>query len=860
MQIIPPVMDTCSVRLSPPAFSAVRAVHSGSFRLWGLIAAIVLCLQAPTLSASEVTPEQNEQGLKFFEAKIRPMLIQHCADCHGADSQESNLRVDTYVGLISGGSSGPAVVPKNLDESLLISAINYKSDALKMPPDGRLSDEEIDLFKKWIEMGAPHPEKEAGGSILPRRGNIDMEEARRYWAFQPLTRPVVPEFADTDWVKNPVDAFILKKLKEQNLQPVPAADKRTLIRRATFDLTGLPPTPQEVTDFLADRSPEAFEKVLDRLMASPRYGERWGRHWLDVARYADSNGLDENQAFVDAWRYRDYVINAFNNDKPFNRFLMEQIAGDLIYKNEKMTAQPDGSLAPVDDDFELLIATGFLSLGPKVLAEVDPVKMEMDIIDEQIDAIGQAVLGLTLACARCHDHKFDPISAADYYAIAGVLKSTKTMENFKVVAKYNEIQIGTAEEREQRQLRDEAIAKKQSEIDELIKTANVALAESTGAKPDSAPPKDAEKKYPEETQTKLKTLRDELAEMKKANTELPTTMAVQEGTPTDLRIHVRGSHLTLGRQVPRGVPEILAFDGAVSIPENSSGRLEFARWLSNDQNPLTPRVAANRIWRWHFGEGLVPTTDNFGKLGSTPTHPELLDWLAFEFIERGWSFKAMHKLIMLSNTYQMSSQNNDQNALVDIDNKSHWRSDVRRLEAESIRDSLLAVSGQLDMEMGGPVLTNKKWELVFNHTSMDGTGYNTTRRSVYLPVIRNNLYEVFSLFDYSSADVALGDRENSTVAPQALFMMNSPLMMNVSETIAAELLQADQTDEARIVTLYERAFSRPPTLAEQQRFRDYCDRLEGMLREGNEETNAKLLAWSAVIQSLLASNEFLYVN
>ncbi|HEY1065968.1 MAG TPA: DUF1549 domain-containing protein, partial [Pirellulales bacterium] len=393
-------MSTSIQTPAPPVKTPAKLARLASWRAT-LVAwfgfAVSLFLAAGVVPASVFAAEADAEGIKFFEAKIRPLLAKHCAECHDAATQESELRVDTYAGLLLGGKIGPAIVPGSVDESLLISVVNYKDENLKMPPDGKLPDADVALLKEWIARGAPHPEAD-GAAPAPRRGKIDLAEGRRHWSFQPVQRPDVPASSDA-WIKNPIDAFVLRELQSHKLTPVPPADKRTLLRRATFDLTGLPPTPEETAEFLADESPQAFEKVVDRLLASPRYGERWGRHWLDVARYADSNGLDENVAHTDAWRYRDYVVDSFNKDKPFNRFIIEQIAGDLLYKQEKMAAQPDGSLKPIDDDFELLIATGFLSLGPKVLAEKDQVKMEMDIIDEQIDTVGQAVLGVTLACA-----------------------------------------------------------------------------------------------------------------------------------------------------------------------------------------------------------------------------------------------------------------------------------------------------------------------------------------------------------------------------------------------------------------------------------------------------------------------------
>ncbi|WP_437191512.1 DUF1553 domain-containing protein [Planctomicrobium sp. SH527] len=802
-------------------------------------------------SAAEV----SDEDLKFFENKIRPILIERCADCHGADSQESGLRMDTYSAMLSGGTSGPAVVPGKIDESLMIAAIEFKDTSLQMPPDGKMPTAEIELLKEWVKRGAPHPEKNSSPGVQPRRSAIDLDEAKKYWAFQPIAKPPVPAVENKDWSRNPIDAFQFSLLKQQGLTPVAPADKQTLIRRATFDLIGLPPTPEEIQNFVADTSADAFEKVIDRLLASPQYGERWGRHWLDVARYADSNGLDENVVHIDAWKYRDYVVSSFNADKPFDRFVTEQLAGDILHKQKV-----DAGTA-TDDDLYLLIATGYMSVGAKVLAEPDPMKMEMDIIDEQIDTIGQSLLGLTLACARCHDHKFDPISTADYYALAGILKSTKTMTSHKIVAKWNEHVVAPAADVKAKAERDAVIAAKQKEIDDLVKASNAEVLKQMGAAEGAAVPKDAESKYPAETKKQLADFRAELKALKDANPELPTAMGVVDGaTLSDVRIHVRGSHQTLGRSVARGVPEVLAPENPVAIPETTSGRLQFAEWVVKPTNPLTARVAVNRMWRWHFGQGLVGTTDNFGELGTRPANPQLLDWLAAHFIESGWSFKTMHKAIMLSNTYQMSTATHVANSAIDPDNQFQWRAKVQRLEAEQIRDALLAVSGSLDTTMGGTLITLKKWEMVFNHTSKDGTGYDTNRRSIYLPVIRNNLYDAFSLFDYSTADVPVGSRETSTVAPQALFMMNSPLVIDVAEALTDRLIRERPEENARIQRFYELAFGRSPTEVEQQRILSYVKRLERELITQGAEYDPHRAAWIAAIQSLLSSNEFVYVN
>lgn len=806
-------------------------------------------LGGSTMAAEPAPP--GEEAIAFFESKIRPLLIAHCVDCHGEDAQESSLRLDTLSGMTSGGTSGPAVVPGKLEDSLLVAAVRYDNEHLQMPPDGKLSDSDIKLLEQWIEKGAPHPDSGQAKTVMPRRGSIDLEEARQYWAFQPIQRPDIPTLEGSSGSSNPIDGFILSTLKEQGLVPNPPADRRTLIRRATFDLIGLPPTPDEVDAFLADTSPDAFEKVIDRLLASPHYGERWGRHWLDVVRYADSNGLDENQAFVDAWRFRNYVIDAFNNDKPFDQFMMEQVAGDLLG-----SANPSGTPG---DNYEDIVATGFLSLGPKVLAEQDVVKMEMDIIDEQIDTFGQAFLGMTIACARCHDHKFDPISTADYYALAGIFKSTKSMQSFATIAKYNERVLATPEEIERKAKLDEQRKAKQAELDALVKAANAELVKMLPESAKGKLPPDAEQKYPEETKQKLSQLREEIAQLTAQAPELPTAMAVEEGTVSNVRIHVRGSHLMLGREVERGVPEILQDAKPLEIGDSESGRLQLARWLANPENPLTARVAVNRIWRWHFGVGLVPTTDNFGKLGELPTHPKLLDWLATEFVANGWSMKELHKQIMLSNTYQFSSDSHAANEAIDPDNRWHWRANIQRLEAESLRDSVLAVSGLLDASPGESMLDIDKWKLVFDHTSKDSTSYDSYRRSIYLPVIRNNLYDGFSLFDYATADVTSGDRSTSTVAPQALYSMNSELFLSGAEALTKRLWKDFPDDEnARVVGLYEVTFNRPPESHEQARLLKYISQLEPLLQKDAQIENPRLAAWVVACHSVLASNEFTY--
>ncbi len=689
-----------------------------------LAIALLSVAAVPPAEAQEVVGS-SAAGADFFEKEIRPILAEHCYGCHSAQSKRlrGHLRLDTREGWLQGGDLGPAVTPGDPENSLLISAVRHEDEFLKMPPKGKLDDRQIALLNRWVVMGAPSSREvaDAGRPIDPRR-STEVEPDQVPWSFRPPVDPPVPEVADAAWPRNDLDRFILAGLEAKGLTPAPPADRRALIRRATFDLTGLPPVPEEIDAFLADESPDAFARVVDRLLESPHYGERWGRHWLDVARYADSNGLDENVAHGNAWRYRDYVVAAFNADKPYDRFVLEQLAGDLLSPSD----------SPVVEH-ERLIATGFLSLGPKVLAEVDEKKMEMDIVDEQIDTVGRTFLGLTLGCARCHDHKFDPIRQADYYALAGIFKSTRTMETFTKVARWHENSLASEEERSLHAEYDAKVAAKKKEIAQLVerqKQQEEAAAALAG-----------------ETAATLKRLREELATLEKEAPELPTAMGVTEGNVADTHIHIRGSHLTLGELAPRRVPAVFATPEPPTFSDSQSGRLELAHWLVEEDHPLTARVMVNRLWRWHFGRGLVGTPDNFGRLGESPTHPELLDWMAHRFVDKGWSIKAMHRLILLSATYQMSSDFDANAARVDPENRLLWRMNVRRLEAEPIRDALLAVSGRLDRRMGGSLLEVKNRAYFFDHTSKDATSYDSPRRSVYLPIVRNHLYDVFQLFD-----------------------------------------------------------------------------------------------------------------
>lgn len=776
-------------------------------------------------------------SVEFFERAIRPVLVEHCIKCHGPEKQWSNFRVDSRDALLKGGDFGLGVVPGKPEDSLLMKAVRQTDDELSMPPKSRLTDRQIADLEQWIKQGAVYPVEEVAKSKY---------RDPKHWSFQPVVNPPLPMVKDPASAQSSIDRFIIARLDAQGLAPAPRADNRTLLRRATFDLTGLPPTPEEVAAFLADDRPDAFARVIERLLNSPAYGERWGRHWLDVVRYADSNGLDENVAHGNAWRYRDYVVAAFNNDKPYSQFVREQLAGDLL------PAASDAQRA------EQLIATGFLALGPKVIAEPDEVKMEMDIVDEQIDTAGKAFLGMTFGCARCHDHKFDPIQTADYYALAGIFKSTRTMESFKKVAKWHENSLPDAAAAAQQQAHRKQVEAKKAEIQKIIDEANAAV---TTAPLSEALPDKPETRYSAETQAQLKQRRDELAALEKAAPELPSAMGVTEHKVVEVPIHIRGSHLKLGELAPRRVPVVFTSLKAPTFTSSQSGRREFAEWLVDAEHPLTYRVFVNRVWRWHFGKGLVRTPDNFGMLGESATHPELLDWLTRRFIEQGTSVKDLHRLIMLSNTYQQSSQPLVATAERDPENRLWGRAAVRRLEAEAVRDALLAVGDTLDRTMGGSLLQVKNRAYFFDHTSTDRTNYNVNRRSLYLPIVRNNVYDVFQLLDYPDAAVTTGDRATTTIAPQALLMLNSDLVGRASMDLAGRILAERTADAERIQRLHELAYSRPATDEEIEAGQKFLLDANRLLSASQTDDNKRArLSWEAYCQSILAANEFIYTR
>ncbi len=723
----------------------------------------VLTILLLTASVAAADPAPN--GDEFFEKEVRPLLVERCLKCHDDAKAKGDLKLTSLDNLLKGGDRGPAVAPGKPDDSLLIQAVRY-ADKPKMPPTGKLDDAEIRVLSRWVEMGAPWPK--AIVLAAPAGEFRITDEQRRFWSFQPVKATEPPTVKDAAWNGSPIDRFVQAKREAMGLTPVGPADKRVLIRRVTFDLTGLPPTPQEIDAFLADDSPRAFATVVDRLLASPAYGERWGRFWLDVAHYADTAGETADFPVPQAYRYRDYVIDAFNADKPYDQFVREQIAGDLL---------PPVADAPGSPD-QRLIATGFIACARRF--GFDPQNYQHLTIDDTIDTMGKAVLGLTVACARCHDHKFDPISQSDYYALYGIFDSTK-------------YPFPGSEER-----------KAPSDFPKL---------------PDGQP-----------------------------------VYAVSEGTPHDAPIHKRGDPLLAGPMAPRRFLQIL---GGQPLPADckGSGRLQLAGWLTDPKNPLTARVMANRIWQHHFGEGLVRTPNNFGKQGRPPTHPQLLDYLADQFVRSGWSVKAMHRMILLSRTYQMSSADNDADRAIDPADEGLWRYDRRRLDAEAIRDALLAVSGALDRSPAGPhpFPPTNAWNFT-QHNPFQAV-YETNHRSVYLMTQRTRRHPFLALFDGADPNASTAQRNTTTVPTQALYFLNDPFVHDQADKFAARLLQGAPDDAARIDLAHRLAYGRPATLEETRTAELYLRKY----MQGLPEKQAAA-AWASYCRVLFAANEFIYID
>ncbi|MFO1485021.1 MAG: PSD1 and planctomycete cytochrome C domain-containing protein [Verrucomicrobiaceae bacterium] len=787
----------------------------------------------------------GDDGVAFFEAKIRPVLVKHCYECHSTESGKSKggLMLDTKAAIRAGGDTGPAVVPGDVAKSLLLTAIKHSDPDLEMPPKKvKLPDAVIADFEKWIKAGAADPRESA--VKVAERPPVDVKSGREFWSYK---RPQMPKSA-----ADGIDGFIRAKLKENGLEPALAAEPVVLLRRLYFDLIGLPPTPRQVQDF----SMEKWESTVDELLASPRFGERWGRHWLDVARFAESNGRESNLAFPHAWRYRDYVIDAVNADVPFDRFIIEQIAGDLL---------------PAKDDAErarLLIATGFLAIGPKGLNEQNKAQFAADVADEQLDAVTRAVMGSSVACARCHDHKTDPFSMEDYYALAGIFKSTQTFYGNWIDSENNNhghlIRLPDLPGQviPNKPVAAERVKQLKADLAKLNQEEKDQQAYAEKARKEG---RDISGEFYKMLQTAIRILwtrggiQGQLERVDEEGRALPLCMGVQDAKRIlDSQLYDRGELAHPVKAVSRGFPQV--FETKQTVAKEQSGRLELAKWLTCREHPLTARVMANRVWRHLFGVGLVRTVDNFGFSGERPSHPELLDYLAIRFMDGGWSVKKLIKEIVMSETYRQSSgfvvrPSGRSDGLkpelqTDPDNRLLSHANKRRLDAEVIRDSMLAVSGMLDTSRrpGSLVaeLDGQSVSLIGFDTKLPSDLDGSHRRSVYLPVIRDHLPDVLEQFDVANPNLVTGDRDVTNVPLQALYLLNGPFVQEQAAALAKRL----QSGPDRVQRAFGLCFNRPPDAKEVA--------LAQKFFQSGSADDFKLL--TSFCQSLLCSAEFRFAD
>jgi len=788
--------------------------------LWNCLLIPVLVIGSPSARAdSEPTDEADH--ITFFEKKVRPILVSHCYSCHSADTKtQGDLRVDDRNGLLLGGNNGPAIVPGDPEHSLLIQRIKGEGRKKQMPREGDLlTDEEIADLSTWIRDGMAWPREHIPSYIGRVRADYaDLKE--HHWAWQPLTRPAAPAVTDTNWPLSDLDRFVLAKLEANKLDPVATADRTTLIRRVTYDLTGLPPTPDEVEAFLRDTSPDAWAQVVDRLLASPQYGIRWGRHWLDVARYGESTGPSRNIPYPYAWRYRDYVIDAVNRDIPYDRFLQEQIAGDLLPTED-----------PAEKD-RLMTATGFLALGVKDVNQRFKTRFIMDNVDEQIDAVTRSTLALTVTCARCHDHKFDPIPVTDYYALAGIFTSTEDCAGVRnkmggggldyfvpsklipLGSQKTEVDPAKVEKLEA----DVAVAK---EAWDAIRGTSEGLEKGPNGQPKQRP-----------FRLKYEKLQMELFSLTNPAGRGDAVHGVRENkTVGDTEVRIRGEAERLGPTVPRGFLTTFQVPDATPVDPQQSGRLQLAQWITSPKNPLTPRVIVNRVWQHLFGDGLVTTVDNFGVKGDVPTNPELLDYLAGQFVDDGWSVKKLIRSIVLSRAYQLGSEAPKDHVDIDPANRFIWRHSPRRLDAEEMRDSVLAATGQLQLVKPPTAIEAKLRMAEMRDNGPEARGVQeaadgSVYRSVYLPLLRGVTPKALEAFDPVSQTLVTGRRDATTVPTQALFLLNSSFIRHEALAYAEQVQIEEAAPDELISRLYGRVFNREPSSQEIERAKQFLTGFE----------------------------------
>ncbi len=869
------------------------------------------------------------QDRDLFEAKIRPVLAEHCYRCHSEDAKKmgklkAELLLDTKAGVVKGGASGPAVVAGDASKSLILKAMNHDSD-LQMPPSGKLSVSVLANFKTWIERGAFDPRDGKPAAIAA--SEIDWAKARAFWAFQPPVDHLPPVVKNAGWPKRDIDFFILAQLEKRGLQPVGFAGKTERIRRATFDLIGLPPTPDEIDAFVNDPSPEAFAKVVDRLLASPHHGERWGRYWLDIARYAEDKALAFVTPRPHAYRYRDWVVNALNSDMPYDRFLRLQLAGDLLDERE-----PDHAVR--------LAGLGFQGLGQEYHRGSVAAQVMADELDDRIDTLSRGLLGLTVACARCHDHKYDPIPTRDYYSLAAAYNGSSLnlvpLADRAVVeahaawqkqTKDAEAKLGQFVKEKSKAVREAIVAdagrylqaawqirtlnrnklpsailaaadreklhvpylersvkfldqQKRGQLEPAV-AAWLAIADKVSANADDVPPelieateelgrrirealmakaaktphnliktlslnadavffvddKDAAKYFDEPSKKELAERQTRLAALQKSPPPEPPQAHGIVGGGTAMKINIRGSVERPGDLAPPGFLQVIANDAA---KKEKFTRLELAEAVASPKNPLTARVIVNRVWHYHFGRGIVGTTSNFGQFGDRPTHPELLDRLTVRFIESGWSLRFLHREMMLSAAYQLSSKNDPRQAEIDPENQYLWHFAARRLDFEAWRDAWLAVSGRLDPTLGGP--------------SLDLNQPSHVRRTLYSKISRLEANKLLILFDFPDANVTSDRRSVTTVPQQQLFVLNSEFTIDTARAFAKRLETAAPREDDRIRLAFRLAYGRGPTNPEIEASRAFI-RAAAIGRMDD-----RLAPWEQFAQAILAANEFMWVD
>ena len=855
---------------------------------------VFFCVLAGIIISGSNPIRAEENGV-LFQTKVLPVLEKRCFECHSHGTKiKGGLALDSRAGWQAGGDHGAAVKPGVVDDSLLIRAIRYHDSDLEMPPKGRLPDEEIAILEEWVRGGAVDPRE---GAALTK-AVVNIEEGRKFWAFQPVEDPRPPEVKDGAWPFDPLDRFVLAKLEAADLPPVKDADAHLWLRRVSFDLTGIPPSEEEIARFRSDLAEgrDAHALAVDRLLASRGYGERWARHWLDLTGYADMMGTSNNVYAEHAWRYRDWLIDAFQGDKPFDEFIREQIAGDLM-----TASSPEEKAAKI-------AATGFLMVGDIEIVNPDKAKMEADHIDTQVIKIGTAFLGMTLGCARCHDHKFDPVGMEDYYAIAGILNSSPSshkMPDMGVWSTLNttvlpESPLQLAERRNREAETEKRIASLKSEREKLAgekeeiekRLAKAgssesrdqgliasALEEREEAATESATPeagRDALSKRRDELDARIKKLAGDLQHAEFFKDTTPRAFAMSDGPkPSDMPFYVRGNPYAPGASVPRGAIRVASWQPFPEIPSGQSGRLQLADWLADSHNPLTARVAVNRIWEKLFGTGLVPSVDYFGERGDRPTHPELLDHLSSRFMKGGWSQKALLRSLVLSHTYRLGSENPEAGSLGlqsrDPENTLYWRMNRQRLDAEALRDAMLAVSGQLAEGKGGPALVLENPENCgalslkgvnppnYNHrTPREGQEFE---RTIYLPVMRTELTREDRLratFDFVDPAMIAGERHETFVPTQSLYLLNSDQVRRRAAALARSLLACGPDDQARLGSLWDRVLNRPISPEEREEAISFLAGLEPLLASTIDSASLENLKWTELCHGLLASNEFLF--